>query len=88
MPDLAKLRELYAWMREEKILYARCGELELRLEPAPAPRASLADVSDPSPESDEDAARRALAELLYSTSAEVDPLFDMLQRKQQPAVDA
>lgn len=69
MADLDALRGLYAWMREENILYARCGELELRIEPAPPALRSVVDLS-PTPDADADA-QRALEDLLHSSG--VDP---------------
>lgn len=66
-------------MREEKILYARCGELELRLEPAPAPPVSSVPVAPPEPENDEDAERRSLETLLYSSGAEVEPFLRVMR---------
>jgi hypothetical protein len=80
--DLAALRELYAWMREEKILYARCGDLELRLEPAPPPLVSSVPVAtSPDTESDEDPERRSLETLLYSSGAEVEPFLRAMRNQ-------
>lgn len=58
--DLSALRELYAWMREERILYARSGDLELRLEALPPPATPI-----PEPTA-EDVQREAYRDLLYS----------------------
>ncbi|GAC1529082.1 MAG: hypothetical protein NVS2B6_17140 [Thermoleophilaceae bacterium] len=71
MADLAALRELYAWMREEQILYARCGELELRLSP-PAP-ASAPLVEQPLDEREE--RRRSIEALLWSSGADPSPFM-------------
>lgn len=73
------LRELYAWMRDANVLYARCGELELRLEPQPlAPR-----VVTPDPPGDDEAEdeRRSLETLLYSSGVEAEPFLRALRRK-------
>lgn len=75
MADLAALRELYAWMREENIPYARCGDLELRLGPPPAPPISPpTDLGE-----DDDPERRSLEALLYSTGAEVEPFLEVMR---------
>lgn len=58
-------------MREEKILYARCGELELRLEPLP-PQSTVhvAEAQPPRDEAEDE--RRSLETLLHSTSVDPD----------------
>lgn len=56
-------------MREENILYARTGALELRLEPRPPAPARVVD------EAPEDPERRALEELLHSSGLDVGPLL-------------
>lgn len=69
--NLGALRELCAWMREERVLYARCGELELRLEAVPAPPVPAADL----PDGDEDDERRSLETLLHSSGVEAEPFL-------------
>lgn len=60
-------------MREEGILYARCGELELRLEPPrPAPIAAPAEELTA-----DESERRDLEELLYSTGVDPAPFLAM-----------
>jgi len=81
--DLAALRELYAWMREANVLYARCGDLELRLE-LPAPPAVRVEASSSFDESD-DPERRSLETLLYSTGAEVDEFLKVMRGQERPA---
>jgi hypothetical protein len=76
--DLPALRELYAWMRTEGILYARAGELELRLEVQPAPR--VAPVEAPS-EPDDDV-ERDLEDLLFSSGVEAAPFLRALRKGQ------
>jgi hypothetical protein len=68
--DLAALRDLYAWMRSEGVLYARMGEIELRLGPAPS-----LPVADESPLSPADEERRSLETLLYSSGSDVTPFL-------------
>lgn len=76
MADLASLRELYAWMRKANVLYARCGDLELRLESSPAPPAVHAptDMGE-----EDDPERRSLETLLYSSGAEVEPFLRVMR---------
>jgi hypothetical protein len=74
--DLAALRELYAWMRQERISYARAGELELRIElPPPQVVPGVPTPSDPV-----DDERRSLETLLHSSGADPD-LFLAAMRK-------
>lgn len=54
-------------MREENILYARTGELELRLEPKPPAQAV---VQQEQPKEDDDL--RNLDELLHSSGSSLD----------------
>lgn len=75
MADLSALKELCQWMREEKILYARCGDLELRLSPAPV---SPSLVDDPSPLVDEE--RETLSELLWSSCGDVDAILNLTRK--------
>ena len=73
---LDALRELYAWMRQERISYARAGELELRIELPPSQVVpSVPDHSDPV-----DDERRSLETLLHSSGADPD-LFLAAMRK-------
>jgi hypothetical protein len=75
--DLASLRELHVWMRAEGILYARCGDLELRLEPAqPAPSAT----PEPEPLTDEQRERRDLEDLLHSSGVPADAILRLTKR--------
>jgi len=61
-------------MRKEGILYARCGDLELRLEPvAPAPPVVTPEI----PLSAEDAERRSLEDLLYSSGVDPEPFLSI-----------
>lgn len=64
-------------MRSEGILYARCGELELRLEASPAP---TSPVSPDLPSDPADAERRDLEDLLYSSGAEAGPFLRAMQK--------
>lgn len=67
-------------MRQERILYARCGELELRLDPTP-PLASVAVEPSPAQAPDgDDATRHSLEELLYSSGADPDLFMRALRR--------
>lgn len=71
--DLQSLKELYAWMREERILYARSGELELRLETLPPPVVSVSESANPIDEQKE-----ALKDLLWSgDDGVVDAILSM-----------
>jgi len=72
--DLDALRELHRWMREENILYARTGTLELRLEPKPPAPAKVIDEQPVDPE------RSALEELLHSSGLDVGPLLEAMRR--------
>lgn len=75
--DLASLQELHAWMRAEGILYARCGDLELRLEPIrPAPPAA----TEPDPLTDEQRERRDLEDLLHSSGVPADAILRLTKR--------
>ena len=71
--DLASLRELHAWMstQDPPVLYARCGELELRLSP-PAP-ASVALSEQPLSAAEE--RRRSIETLLWSSGADPSPFL-------------
>lgn len=79
-------------MRDENIVHARLGKLELRLG-SPVPQSTVANVSPqpeprtpppaalaPTPDDDE---RDALATLLHSSGADVDA-FMLMQRKARP----
>ncbi len=77
MADLSALRELYAWMVEARVSYAKHGELELRLESLPASRA---ETSEPQQPSDDEVARSNLDDLLYSSGADPEPFVRALRR--------
>jgi hypothetical protein len=62
-------------MRQEKILYARCGELELRLEPAPAP----SPASDEPPLTAAEREKRDLEELLLSSNVPAEVVQKLLE---------
>lgn len=64
-------------MRQERISYARCGELELRLELAPAPSPAIAASS---PEDVVDDERQLLEELLHSSGAEAEPFLRAMRK--------
>jgi hypothetical protein len=64
-------------MRSEGVLYARCGELELRLE-AKAPPQTV-DVAPPE-STDEDDARRSIEDLLYSSGVEAEPFLRAMRQ--------
>jgi hypothetical protein len=64
--SLDALRELHAWMRDARVSYAKCGELELRIE-LPAPQSTFVPVDQPDPDEDE---RRSLGTLLHSAGVE------------------
>jgi len=55
------------------VLHAKCGELELHLEPLPPP--SPVVVPEPSPADDLDDERRSLETLLYSAGVDVEPFM-------------
>jgi hypothetical protein len=82
--DLAALRELYAFMREANVLYARCGDLELRLGPLSAPPVSpspdLTDFGD-----GDDPERRSMEALLYSSGADVDEFLNVMRKQRGEA---
>ena len=80
MPDLDKLRELCAWMRQERILYARCGELELRLDPSPPLAAVAVDPSPAQAPDGDDVTRQALEDLLHSSGADPDVILRLMKR--------
>lgn len=73
MADLVALRELHAWMTSTAppVLYARCGDLELRLSP-PLP-VSVPMVESPLDSRDE--YRRSIDALLYSSGADPTPFY-------------
>lgn len=75
--DLSQLRELAKWMREEGVLYARCGELELRLGPAIAPPVVEDPVSPEDPDADE---RSTLEALLHSSGVDVEAFMTASRR--------
>lgn len=79
MADLAALKELYAWMRDANVPYAKCGELELRLG-SPAPSAVVAPVA-PADDEPDDAERRDLEMLLYSSGAEAEPFLRAMRHR-------
>ena len=62
-------------MRQEKILYARCGELELRLEPAPA----HSPASDEPPLTAAEREKRDLEELLLSSNVPAEVVQKLLE---------
>lgn len=65
-------------MRAEGILYARCGDLELRLEPArPAPPAT----KDETPLSSEDTERRSFEDLLHSSGVDPEPFLALMAQQ-------
>lgn len=64
-------------MRSEGILYARCGDLELRLEPGPPAVRQAEPTMDIAPV---DAEQRDLETLLYSSGVEAEPFLRALQR--------
>lgn len=64
-------------MREERILYARSGELELRLESLPPQSTSVGDT--PSVDHGEDE-RRSLETLLHSAGVDPAPFAEALKR--------
>lgn len=83
MADLGELRELYEWMRERNVLYARSGELELRLGPSPLPvqdRAVHTSPPDANSPVDDDEERHSLETLLHSSGADVEPFLRAMRR--------
>jgi hypothetical protein len=48
--SLDTLKELYAWMREHGVQYAKVGDVEMSLGPMPAPAVSEEPESAPLPE--------------------------------------
>lgn len=66
-------------MRTEKVLYARCGELELRLEPAPPQSPHV--VGPAAPVDDADDERRSLETLLHSSGVDPDIFIRALNRR-------
>jgi hypothetical protein len=74
--DLESLRELHAWMRNEGILYARCGDLELRLEPA---RPALSHEPEPQL-SEAEREKRDLQDLLHSSGVPAEVVLQLMQR--------
>lgn len=65
-------------MREVNASYARCGELELRLDPLPPQPLPVS----PSPDADPiDEQRRLLADLLHSSGADPEPFVEAIRRQ-------
>jgi hypothetical protein len=77
--DLGALRDLCAWMRAERVTYARCGELELRLDPLPLPVVVDSSESPPA-EPDDDDERRSLETLLHSTGVDPSALLSRFRK--------
>lgn len=80
--QLDDLKALYAWMRSEGCLYARCGDIELRLLPEAKP---VGDVA-PTPLTPEEIERQHYEELLFSGDDVVDAILDVARgRRKEPA---
>lgn len=76
MADLQALDALHKWMAANGVLYARCGDLELRLlPPALAPEA----VEELPPLSPAEERRRSIEALLWSSGADPTPFLGVDQ---------
>lgn len=82
MADLTALRELYAWMREERVEYARCGDLELKLAPPQLQVVPVGGVNNVDPDASD---REALETLLYSSGVDAGALFDAIKAAEAKA---
>lgn len=76
MATLAALRELHAFMLESRVLYARCGDLELRLEALPPLSADV--EAQPFDEGDDE--RRSLEAVLHSSGVDAEPFILAAQK--------